>query len=121
MQFPVRVLNYLYSVNKRRRVVAHCLNFDLVATANDVKEAERRLDLLVRYHVASYMSTNGASGINRQAPSEFWAQYTEALREGRTMPPSTLHITLPEMSPIKMQNGEMEVVGAQLAEELVAA
>jgi hypothetical protein len=113
--FPVKVLNYMFSVNKRRRVVAHCLNFDLVTTADDIKEAERRLDLLVRYHVASYMTTNGASGINQPAPSEYWALYTEAVRQGRVRPASTLHITLPDMSPIKMGNGDMEVIGAQLA------
>ena len=113
--FPVKVLNYLFSVNKRKRVVAHCLNFDLVATADNITEAERRLDLLVRYHVASYMTTNGASGINESAPADFWSKYTEAVRQGRVRPASTLHITLPEMSPIKMRDGDMEVIGAELA------
>ena len=112
--FPVKVLNYLFSENKRGKAVAHCLNFDLVATAADPKEAERRLDLLVRYHLASYMSTNGASGIGEPAPSEYWDTYTEALREGRvTM--STLRITLPDLSPIKMADREMEIVVAQAA------
>jgi hypothetical protein len=113
--FPVKVLNYLYSVNKRNRTVAHCLNFDIVTAADNIEEAERRLDLLVRYHLASYMTTNGASGINQPAPSDYWSQYTAALREGRIRPKSTLRITLPEMSPIKMRDGDMEVVGAQMA------
>jgi hypothetical protein len=115
--FPVKVLNYLFSNSKsnNRRIVAHCLNFDLVAAADDIKEAERRLDLIVRYHVASYISTNGASGINESAPSEFWAQYTDSLRQGRILPASTLRITLPEMSLIKMADGDLEVVSAQAA------
>lgn len=109
--FPVKVLNYLFSENKGGRMVAHCLNFDLVATATDIQEAERRLDLLVRYHLASYMSTNGASGIDQPSPAEYWEQYTEALREGRVRPKATLHITLPELSPIKLADRDMEVVG----------
>src|SRR5258708_19743466 len=112
--FPVKVLNYMFFINKRRRVVAHCLNFDLGTTAEDHAEAERRLDLVVRYHVASYMSTNGESGINEPAPSNYWAQYTEAVRQGRVRPASTLRITLPEMSPIKMRDGDLEVIGAEL-------
>jgi hypothetical protein len=113
--FPVKVLNYFYSINKRNRIVAHCLNFDLVATAQDMKEAERRLDLLVRYHIASYMATNGASGIDAPAPGEFWAQYTDALRNGRILPASTLHITLPKQSPIRMLDGDLEIVSAKAA------
>jgi hypothetical protein len=113
--FPVKVLNYLFFVNRNSRVVAHCLNFDLVATAGDIKEAERQLDLLVRCHVASYMRTNGASGINEPAPLDFWEQYTQALREGNVRPASTLRISLPEMSPIEMPDRDMEKVGVELA------
>lgn len=113
--FPVKVLNYLFSVNAKNRVVAHCLNFDLVATANDSEEAEHRLDLLVRYHLASYMTTNGASGIDEPAPSAYWDNYKAALREGRVVEAAALRITLPELSPIKMCEKELPVLAARAA------
>lgn len=113
--FPVTVLNYFFSVNAKNRFVAHCLNFDLVATATDKEEAERRLDLLVRYHLASYMATNGASGLDASAPENYWENYETALREGRVVEIAPLRITLPELSPIKLCDKELKVLAARAA------
>lgn len=114
--FPkLRVLHYLYSVNKRERSVAHCLDFDLVETADSREEAERRLDVLVRFHIESYLNSSGLSGLNGSAPSEFWDRYTALLRDGHVLPASTLRINIPDMVPMAMPYGELEVVSAQAA------
>src|ERR1039458_5692140 len=47
----LRALQYLFFCKASGRVVAHCLNLDIVTAANDVDEAEKRLDLLVRKRI----------------------------------------------------------------------
>ena len=110
-----RVLHYFYSFNQRKKVVAHCLNFDIIATADDVSEAERRLDALVRFHIETYLRSNGLSGLNDPAPSEFFASYTQALRNGKVLPPSTLRISVPDVVPMEKPYGDLEIVSAKAA------
>ncbi len=114
--FPrLKVLHYFFTVNKRNRFVAHCLNFDIVATAESMEEAERRLDTLVRFHIESYLNSNGMSGLSGPAPDEFFSQYTTCLRHGGALPSSTLRINVPEVVPMQMPYGELEVVSAKAA------
>jgi hypothetical protein len=109
------ILHYLYSVNKRGRFVAHCLDFDLVATANDMAEANQRLDTLVKFHIESFLNSNGLSGLNRAAPKEFFDEFTDALRNGRMLPDRTLRIDVPEPIPMAMPYGELEVIAGRAA------
>jgi len=111
----LRVLHYLYSLNKRSRFVAHCLDFDIVATAENIEEAERRLDTLVKFHIEAFLNSNGLGVLNGAAPNDFWVKYTDALRHGNTLPSSTLRITVPEVVPMKVPYGELEVVSARAA------
>ena len=114
--FPrLKVLHYLFSLNKRNRFVAHCLNFDIVATAENMEEAERRLDTLVRFHIESFLNTNGLSGLSGPAPKEFFNSYTESLRHGGALPSSTLRINVPQIVPMPVPYGELEVVAARAA------
>ena len=111
----LKVLHYLFSLNKRNRYVAHCLNFDIVATAENMEEAERRLDALVRSHVESYLNSNGLSGLSGPAPSSYFDIYTKSLRHGGALPSTTLRIHIPEVIPMELPYGELDVVSAKAA------
>ena len=115
MLSKINVLHYFFSLNKRNRFVAHCLNFDIVATAETMEEAERRLDALVRFHIESYLRTNGAACLSSPAPKEFFNSYSESLRHGGALPSSTLRISVPQTVPMPMPYGELEVVSAKAA------
>lgn len=110
-----RVLHYLYSLNKRNRYVAHCLDFDLVTAADSLQEAERRLDVLARLHIESFLRSNDPAALNAAAPNEFWNTYTNTLRNGRTLPPSTLRVSVPDVVPMHDPYGELPVVAAMTA------
>src|SRR5437899_2481139 len=114
--FPrFRVLNYLFSVNGRKKTIAHCLNFDIVATADDMEEAERRLDVLVRFHIETFIKSHGASGLSGPAPKEFFTDYAHSLRHGGALPASTLRICIPEVVPMEKPYGDLEIVSAKAA------
>jgi|SRR6267378_8354000 len=110
-----RVLNYLFSVNARNKTIAHCLNFNIVASADDIKEAERRLDVLVRLHIENFIKSQGMSGLSGPAPKEFFARYTYSLRHGGALPSSTLRINIPEVIPMEKPYGDLDVVSAKAA------
>lgn len=110
-----RVLHYLFTVNKRDKIIAHCLNFDLVASADTLKEAERRLDTVVRFHIETFLKSNGLSGLGVPAPENSWAEYADTLRQGGALPPSTLRINIPEVVPMDMPYGDLEIVSAKAA------
>jgi hypothetical protein len=85
-------LHLLISRNDRGRVVAHCLDFDLVTTAAENREASRRLKALLATHVESFLNTRGVSEHGDVAPSGFWLRYAQLLRRG-TVYFDTLEIT----------------------------
>src|SRR5262249_5920979 len=111
----LNVLHYMFSVNKRNKTIAHCLNFDLVTSADSLAEAEKRLDTLVRLQIESYLRSNGATGLGSPAPKSFWAKYTEVLRSGGVLPSSTLRICVPEVVPMEKPYGELEIIAARAA------
>ena len=109
------VLNYLFSVNARKKTIAHCLNFNIVASADDHDEAERRLDVLVRMHIENFIKSQGVSGLTGPAPKEYFDRYTYSLRHGGALPSSTLRINVPEVVPMEKPYGDLEVVSAKAA------
>ncbi len=110
-----RLLHYFFSVNDRNKTIAHCLNFDLVTSGDSKEEAERRLDVVVKFHIESFLKSNGMSGLNGQAPKRFWSEYTDSLRHGGALPSSTLRIDVPNVVPMEKPYGELEVVAAKAA------
>jgi len=88
------------------------LDFDLVTAADSLQEAERRLDIIVKLHLESFLQTNDMGALNGTAPNEFWARYTETLRQGKTLPPSTLRVSVPDVVPMREPYGELPVVSA---------
>jgi predicted RNase H-like HicB family nuclease len=110
-----RLLHYFLSVNRRGKHVAHCLNFDIVATADTMEEAERRLDALVKVHIEGFLKSSGMSGLGEPAPKEFWVHYTDCLRQGGALPASWLRIEIPKVIPMDSPYGELEIVSAKAA------
>ena len=67
---PENTLHYLLH-HTGEYGVAHCLDFDLVATADEgIEEAIRRLDVLVRCHFKFPME-----GESAKSPHEFWDRF----------------------------------------------
>jgi hypothetical protein len=112
-----KVLHYLFSVNARKKIIAHCLNFDFVTSGDTLEEAERRLDTLVKFHIETFIKSNGLSGLGASAPKKFWAEYVACLRQGGkfVLPSSTLRINVPEIVPMEKPYGELEIVAAKAA------
>ncbi len=63
--------------------VAHCLDLDLVTTANEgIEEAIRRLDILIRCHCQMPFGGPGS----QRAPDEYWKRFAEGIHyEDRTL------------------------------------
>lgn len=110
-----KVLNYFFLKNARNKIIAHCLNFDLIASGDSREEAERRLDVLVTLHIESYIQSQGTSGLSGPAPKRYWDSYTYALRHGGALPSSTLRIRVPDVVPMEKPYGDLEVVSAKAA------
>ena len=114
--FPkIRVLHYLFTKNERGKTIAHCLNFDIVTSADNLDEAERRLDVLMKSYLEDLLRGNGACAANNTAPQHFWEAYTNALQHGGILPSRPLRISVPEMVPMEMPFGNLPVVAAQAA------
>ena len=110
-----RVLHYFFTVNARNKTIAHCLDFDLATSGDSMEDAERRLDVLVKFQIESFLKSNGHTRLGGQAPKRFWSSYTNALRHGGALPSSTLRIDVPQPVPMAVPYGELEIVSAQLA------
>ena len=110
-----RVLHYFFTVNNRNKTIAHCLDFDLVTSGDSIEDAERRLDILVKFQIETFLKSNGVSGLGGQAPKRFWTAYIDCLRHGGALPSSTLRIDVPSPVPMEKPYGELQVVGANLA------
>src|ERR1039457_5484652 len=70
MANPVRTLrelHYLYIPKPSGRTVAHCLDLDIVTAANDIDEAEKRLDLLVTIHIEAALAVGNYAALNMDA------------------------------------------------------
>jgi 2-polyprenyl-6-methoxyphenol hydroxylase-like FAD-dependent oxidoreductase len=75
-----KFLHYLLS-ESGGQITAHCLDYDLVVSADGREEAIRRLHLLVRVHVETSRATNVPRALRHQAPDEYWARFADTLKE----------------------------------------
>ncbi|MEP6535870.1 MAG: hypothetical protein ABJF23_11165, partial [Bryobacteraceae bacterium] len=65
-----------YTVRERQsRFIAHCLDYDLVATGSNQQEALDRLNFLVGGHVEVAAKNGMANPLLHTAPDEFWAEF----------------------------------------------
>jgi hypothetical protein len=87
------LLHYLLSETKGKHI-AHCLDLDLVATADNRKNAAKKLDRLVKATIELALATQQFANLVTRAPQNFWNEFAA----GNTieLEPKTLQIKIPE-------------------------
>ena len=86
-------LHYLLT-EKPDRMVAHCLDLDLVVVAKDRATAETRLNTMVSTQIAGAYGTGNFDLLFFHAPPEYWA----AMDAAKDLPKSHLKIeTVPPL------------------------
>jgi hypothetical protein len=72
-------LNYLFS-HEGNKIVAHCLDLDIVTSGKDAQEAEDNLNALVLFQIRScYLAGNWAQ-LKFKAPFQYWQALEGAKR-----------------------------------------
>src|SRR5579863_5737605 len=87
------LLHYLLSETEGKHI-AHCLDLDLVATADSRKNAAQKLDRLVKATIELALATQQFANLVTRAPQNFWNEFAA----GNTieLEPKTLQIKIPE-------------------------
>ncbi|MGA9642303.1 MAG: hypothetical protein WBQ72_12985 [Terriglobales bacterium] len=70
-------LHYLFTEDADG-ITAHCLDLDLVTSAEDRASAESRLNAMVRVQIAGAYGSGNFDLLFFKAPSEFWAKMDQA-------------------------------------------
>ena len=126
MSIPVpqlRELHYLFTTKSHGRVVAHCLDIDIVTAANDIAEAEKRLDCLVRLQIEEALATgNFPALVSDSSPAAFFDTFNECIRSGRIYSSKnpTLRVRVPEVIPMDTPFGSIGVIAALAANAATA-
>jgi hypothetical protein len=99
------------------RVIAHCLNFDLVTAAPEINEAANRLDMLVSLYVERAIQCGNYSALNTAAPEHYWEQFSECFRAGRVFKSQrhSLQIRVPDVLPMEQPYSTIAVLAATAA------
>ena len=87
------LLHYLLSESNGQHV-AHCLDLDLMATAETRKVAAQKLDRLVKATIELALATQQYANLATKAPQDFWNEY--ATGNPVELEPQTLQIKIPE-------------------------
>jgi hypothetical protein len=87
------LLHYLLSESNGKHI-AHCLDLDLVATADHRKNAAQKLHRLVKATIELALATQQFASLATRAPQNFWNEFAT----GNTieLEPKTLQIKIPE-------------------------
>ena len=97
--FPrLDALHYLI-ITREDRVVAHCLDLDLVAVGKDRATAEYRLNAAVSVQIATAYATGNYEGLFFHAPAEYWQQMSQA--EALPLTTLTLETSPPMVLPVE--------------------
>jgi len=106
----LRTLHYLFQERAAGRVVAHCLDLDLVVSAPDLAEAEKRLDTIVVFYVESAYSAGNWNALTTVAPESYWEAFSKAKRIEPLRP--ALSFTVPEIIPLQSTRSQVPVLSA---------
>jgi hypothetical protein len=87
------LLHYLLSESEGQHI-AHCLDLDLVATAETRKAAAQKLDRLVKATIELALATQQYANLSTKAPQNFWNEY--ATGNPVELEPKSLQIKIPE-------------------------
>ena len=101
----INPLHYLVSESEGKKL-AHCLDLDIVATATDDEEAERRLDLLVKYYLESALAHGNGAAMDTTAPASYWERYLD----GTPLASRKLTIRTSRISPFDNPNHDIPVI-----------
>ena len=70
-------LHYLFS-HSARKVVAHCLDLDLVTSGESIEQAEERLNAVVLVQIGTCFTRGNFAQLCFKAPAECWQALSEA-------------------------------------------
>lgn len=120
MSIPVpkiRELHYLYTIKPQGRTVAHCLDLDIVTAADDIDEAEKRLDFLVTLQIEYYLNAGNYAALMTTAPKVYFDRFNECVRAGKSKIPKNpvLRIRVPDVVPMDQPFGSIGVLAATSA------
>jgi hypothetical protein len=95
-----------FGVQKREdgKIVAHALDFDLVAVSDTAERAIDKLRLVVKTYIEYGLNNNWAQDIIFPAPDEFWERLSPGV-------PGAI------MAPIEIEDNRLFVFQAMLADE----
>ena len=65
------VLHYLFT-RSGGKIVAHCLDLDLVTSGADIEGAEERLNAVVLSQIASCFTAGNFAQLRFKAPLKYW-------------------------------------------------
>ncbi len=110
----IRELHYLFTVKPHGRTVAHCLDLDIVTAADDLDEAEKRLDCLVTLQIEGALNTGNYAALSTVAPQKFFETFNACIRSGqvRTLKNASLKIRVPEVVPLEHPYSSIAVLAA---------
>jgi hypothetical protein len=113
----LQVLHYLFS-HSAGRVVAHCLDLDLVTSGADMAEAEESLHAVVLAQIGCCYPTGNFSQLDFRAPSEYW----QALLNGKDLDPVRLEVDVPPVVlPVKRSSVMLRVYRHEVQQSVAAA
>ena len=111
----LKALHYLFD-HAGDRVVAHCLDLDLVTSGANLEDAEASLDAVVRMQFATCFKSGNLRQLLLEAPDAYWA----ALRTGKQIGRKDLEVEIPPVIlPVNRSVATVQVY--RFERELVAA
>jgi len=67
---------------------AHCLEFDLVADGNNLKEAVESICTSIDMHIEYCINTNNFDNLFRPAPKEYWNKFYLCSKKRKALRPT---------------------------------
>jgi hypothetical protein len=83
-------LHYLFA-HSGRKMVAHCLDLDLVTSGDTLEQAEERLNAVVVAQIGTCYSGGNFAQLRFKAPAEYW----QALSDAKELEKSHLEVEVP--------------------------
>ncbi|HUY13068.1 MAG TPA: hypothetical protein VMX16_05455 [Terriglobia bacterium] len=110
-------LHYLFS-HSEGRIVAHCLDLDLVTSGNTIESAEERLNAIVLAQIAICYTGGNYAQLRFKAPAESW----QMLSTARELPKLNLEVDVPPVVlPVKRSVALLPVYRHEVEMELQVA
>ena len=83
-------LHYLFA-HSGGKIVAHCLDLDLVTSGDNLEQAEDRLNAVVLAQIGSCYSAGNFGQLRFKAPAEYW----QALSDAKELEKTHLEVEVP--------------------------